>query len=105
VAGFRDGLPGTAQEHGLPSRHEFFVITAERSMATTEYISRDRLEKRLPRRAPGFLCPSCHCALQYEGSETSESGDPINLADIYRCPMGCGTYEHDRRTHRLWLVP
>jgi hypothetical protein len=28
----------------------------------------------------------------------------LDLSDYYRCPAGCGTFEHERRTHRVRLI-
>ena len=63
------------------------------------------LVSSLPHGAPVFLCPSCECPLHYEGSHASDVSDAlIDLKDYYRCPAGCGVYEHERRTHRLRLL-
>jgi hypothetical protein len=65
------------------------------------------LEARLPANAPAFLCPRCQCRLEYVGSHTeadaapADAEQPIELADRYQCPMGCGSYEFVRETHRL----
>lgn len=62
-------------------------------------------ENRLPDGAPGFLCPSCECALQYEESKENGRGDsPGELSDFYRCPAGCGMFEYERHRHRLRVV-
>ena len=58
----------------------------------------------LPHGAPGFLCPACDTPLHYEHSHAKDTSDRLlDLVDYYRCPAGCGTYEHERRTHRLRL--
>jgi len=54
------------------------------------------LDQSLPEHAPIFLCPVCQCTLRYEGTRGS--------VDVYTCPEGCGAYERDRSTHRLWSV-
>ena len=52
-----------------------------------------------------FLCPSCEAELKYDGSRPSGSGaTPLDLIDSFKCPAGCGTFEHERRTHRLRQV-
>lgn len=57
-----------------------------------------------PHTALVFLCPSCDCALEYEGSRASGSRYALaDLNDYFRCPAGCGTFEHERRTHRMRL--
>ena len=81
------------------------AATADAGAGRHPFISRETLQFLLPKGAPGFLCPSCQCALQYEGSRAESGSDrPIELSDIYSCPVGCGTYEHARQTHRLRLV-
>lgn len=60
---------------------------------------------QVPHTALEFLCPSCECALEYEGSRAGGPGnDPLDLNDYFRCPAGCGTFEHERRTHRMRQV-
>ena len=60
---------------------------------------------RLPDGTPGFFCPSCETPLHYEESKATERGaTPAELADYYRCPAGCGTYEYERHRHRLRLI-
>ncbi len=49
-----------------------------------------------------FLCPSCECALDHVGDRTS--GDTGDVTEMFRCPSGCGSFEHERRTRRLRLV-
>jgi hypothetical protein len=66
------------------------------------YLRNEAIQFCLPHSAPVFLCPSCQCALHYEGSRsTSRSDSDIDLSDSYVCPAGCGNYEYERRTHRL----
>lgn len=56
----------------------------------------------VPHTALVFLCPSCESELVYGGSRPTEGGTtPADLHDYFRCPAGCGTYEHDRRAHRM----
>jgi hypothetical protein len=63
------------------------------------------LDVRLPERAPVFLCPRCQCRLSYLGSHsTAPNPRPIDLSDRYECPLGCGTYDFIRATHRLCTV-
>jgi hypothetical protein len=63
------------------------------------------LQANVPHTALVFLCPSCECALEYEGTRASGAGaQPADLSDYFRCPAGCGTFEHERRTHRMRLV-
>jgi hypothetical protein len=49
-----------------------------------------------------FLCPSCEHALEYIGTVTRPA--PSEPIDYFRCPVGCGTFEHERRTHRMRQV-
>jgi hypothetical protein len=59
----------------------------------------------LPHGAPGFFCPFCETPLHYDRSHASaDSEELIDLKDYYRCPGGCGTFEHDRRMRRLRLL-
>jgi hypothetical protein len=61
----------------------------------------------VPHTALVFLCPSCECPLEYQGSHAADSGHadtPAHLNDYYRCPAGCGTFEHERQRHRFRLV-
>ena len=63
------------------------------------------MNKPMPYGAPAFLCPSCECPLHYQGSHATDRSEAlIDLKDYYECPGGCGTFEHDRRTHRLRLL-
>ena len=58
--------------------------------------------EHLPQGAPCFLCPHCQCTLQYVESRTLIRREDANdVSDYYSCPAGCGTYEHNRGTHRL----
>jgi hypothetical protein len=56
---------------------------------------------QLPPGTAVFLCPSCECPLQYTYSRGEAPGD---VSDYYRCPGGCGTFEHERPTRRLRIV-
>ena len=77
------------------------AMQAAPEIVVDEYLSRDVLESQLPQGAPEFLCPLCGCPLRYEESRRSSGDDrPLDLTDVYRCPAGCGRYEHERRTHR-----
>jgi len=59
-------------------------------------------QEHLPHGAPCFMCPQCQCILRYVGSRPEvDAPPPADLADVYVCPAGCGTYERDRSTHRL----
>jgi predicted RNA-binding Zn-ribbon protein involved in translation (DUF1610 family) len=63
------------------------------------------LEASLPAGAPVFLCPSCECPLEYEGSHPIvRANSPADLSDRYRCPAGCGIFEHDRHGHRFRIL-
>jgi hypothetical protein len=49
-----------------------------------------------------FLCPSCEHPLEYVGSHpASGQTDACDPNDYFRCPAGCGIFEHERRSHRL----
>lgn len=63
----------------------------------------DAYPLKVPHTSQVFLCPNCECELEYAGSQpTNGSGTEMN--DYFRCPAGCGTFEHERRSHRLrWL--
>jgi predicted nucleic acid-binding Zn ribbon protein len=55
--------------------------------------------------APSFHCPSCDVPLRYDESCANDSVDGlVDFADYYSCPAGCGTFEYERRRHRLRLV-
>jgi hypothetical protein len=58
---------------------------------------------QLPHTALVFLCPVCECELVYEGSRAPNPAVPAELNDYFRCPVGCGTFEHERKAHRLRL--
>ncbi len=55
-----------------------------------------------PHTAHVFLCPSCECTLDHIGNRT----EPIagDVVEVFSCPSGCGSFEHERRTHRLRFV-
>ena len=55
----------------------------------------------IPHTAMTFLCPACESALEYVGSVSSDGGPAPSLTDRFRCPVGCGVFEHERRTHRM----
>ena len=62
-------------------------------------------QPKVPHTALVFLCPSCECALEYDGSRAGEGSEgPSDLTDYFTCPAGCGTFEHERRAHRMRLV-
>ena len=62
-------------------------------------------EERLPEGAPCFLCPRCQCTLQYlETRAPIDREHATDVSDYYSCPAGCGTYEHERSTHRFRSV-
>ena len=48
-----------------------------------------------------FLCPSCESPLEYERTHWRDPAIPADLTDDYRCPVGCGTFEYERKRHRL----
>ena len=56
-----------------------------------------------PHTAQVFLCPVCECELEYEGSRAPSPAQPAELNDYFRCPAGCGTFEHERKAHRMRL--
>jgi len=56
----------------------------------------------VPCGAPGFFCPSCECPLQFIGSRVGGRRD-VAVNDYYRCPASCGTFEYERKRHRLRL--
>lgn len=59
---------------------------------------------KVPHTALVFLCPVCECELEYVESRPGPGGDaPTELNDYFRCPAGCGTYEHERHAHRMRL--
>ena len=59
----------------------------------------------LPPGTVAFLCPSCECPLEYTHSRIIDRGNaPGDVNDYYRCPAGCGTFEHERPTRRLRVV-
>jgi hypothetical protein len=53
-----------------------------------------------------FLCPNCDHELAYAGTRpaAAESDTDGRLDDYFICPAGCGTFEHDRTTHRMRRV-
>ena len=57
----------------------------------------------LPHTALEFLCPVCECQLEYQGTRAPDPAVPAELNDYFRCPVGCGTFEHERKAHRLRL--
>jgi hypothetical protein len=57
----------------------------------------------VPCGAPGFFCPSCECPLQFIGSRVGGRRD-VEMNDYYRCPASCGTFEYERKRHRLRLL-
>jgi hypothetical protein len=60
-------------------------------------------EPFVPHTAQVFLCPACESSLEYEHSHLENPGTPTDLMDYYRCPAGCGTFEYERKRHRLRL--
>ncbi|MFN8064006.1 MAG: hypothetical protein U0P82_04355 [Vicinamibacterales bacterium] len=49
-----------------------------------------------------FLCPNCESRLEYVESRPDPHGSaPTLLHDVFTCPAGCGTFEHERATHRM----
>jgi hypothetical protein len=74
-------------------------------MDNTEVVSQESVPERLPQGSPAFLCPSCECPLEYaESRATKRANGPGDVIDYYRCPAGCGTFEHERRAHRFRIV-
>jgi hypothetical protein len=64
-----------------------------------------RLQSNVPHTALQFLCPVCERTLEYVGSRASSDSDALDdINDYFRCPVGCGTFEHERRRHRLRMV-
>jgi hypothetical protein len=59
----------------------------------------------IPHTAMEFLCPVCERTLEYVGSRASADSDARkDMNDYFRCPVGCGTFEHERRRHRLRML-
>jgi hypothetical protein len=82
----------------------FGVTIAEVAMASTERSTSPPLEV-VTHGALVFLCPSCECELEYVGSHPRAGSDAASdLTDRFRCPAGCGTFEHDRERHRFRLL-
>jgi hypothetical protein len=51
-----------------------------------------------------FLCPLCDSPLEYACSHPENPGTLADLTDDYRCPVGCGSFEYERKRHRLRLL-
>lgn len=74
-------------------------------MEITDAVTPVIAPERLPQGSPAFLCPSCECPLEYTESRTSgRTSIPGEVIDYYRCPAGCGTFEHERFAHRFRCV-
>lgn len=59
----------------------------------------------VPHTALQFLCPVCERTLEYVGSRLSTDSDALkDMNDYFRCPVGCGTFEHERRRNRLRML-
>jgi hypothetical protein len=73
-------------------------------LETTDCSIAPPFEPVVPHTARVFLCPSCESPLEYERSHLENPGTPTDLIDYYRCPVGCGTFESERKRHRLRLL-
>jgi hypothetical protein len=74
-------------------------------MQDTHGVNLEIVPEHLPEGSPAFLCPSCECPLEYTASRTGDRANtPGDVSDYYRCPAGCGTFEHERRAHRFRIV-
>ena len=74
-------------------------------MENRDDITMSRMQNDVPHTALQFLCPTCERTLEYVGSRpSSESESPDDMNDYFRCPVGCGTFEHERRRHRLRMI-
>jgi len=74
-------------------------------MENSDRTAADSATDRLPQGTVVFLCPSCECPLEYTHSRIVDRSDaPGDVNDYYRCPAGCGTFEHERPSHRLRIV-
>jgi len=49
-----------------------------------------------------FLCPSCECTLEHVADQAVSGTNDVT--ELFSCPSGCGTFEHERQTHRLRFV-
>ena len=60
---------------------------------------------RMSGAVPSFHCPSCDVPLHYDETGASDGIDGLgDFADYFSCPAGCGSFEYERRRHRLRLV-
>ena len=49
-----------------------------------------------------FLCPSCEHPLDYIGTDADTATDATqDRNDYFTCPVGCGTFQHERSSHRF----